>query len=229
MNRRPRPDAIALALMLLLGGAAYTAPVPRSSVQPAVPATGFPTAVTRTSGAPDPSPTGAGSTPLSRSARPTSAPSPFGAPVPSGQMDARGIATARREPRATPRSSPTAARVRRSPSPSTVAAPSRRPAARSFAGVATWYCLPGRSACTVGFASSGAFAAAGAPLRRALGSSWRGRLVTVCTPDCIQPRVSVAVRLIDVCVCERVLDLYASAFGQLAGLSTGELDVEVSW
>lgn len=62
-----------------------------------------------------------------------------------------------------------------------------------------------------------------------MGPGWRGRTVTICAPDCIEPRVMAEVRLIDECVCGRVLDLYASVFAGLAPLSAGELAVEVSW
>lgn len=62
-----------------------------------------------------------------------------------------------------------------------------------------------------------------------MGPSWRGRLVDVCTPDCITPRARATVRLIDSCDCGRVVDLYAIVFGQLASLSSGVLDVTVEW
>lgn len=99
------------------------------------------------------------------------------------------------------------------------------PAGRTtrLSGSASWYCLPGRSACTTGYPSPGAYAAAGPEIRAALGN-WRGRTVIVSTG-----RVSVRVRLIDFCACPdgRLLDLYASLYGQLDSLSSGLLDVAV--
>lgn len=96
--------------------------------------------------------------------------------------------------------------------------------ATSIAGVASWYCTPGgRSACTAGYPAAGAFAAAGPALRV---GDWRGRHVTVCAASgCID------VRLVDWCACPdgRLVDLYASAFAQLAPLSRGLVRVEVSW
>jgi len=93
------------------------------------------------------------------------------------------------------------------------------------AGVATWYCEPGRSPCTVGFPAGGYYAAAGPELRAALGD-WRGQTVTVERED---GAAAVRVRLVDTCACpgERVLDLYGAAFAVLAPLSRGVIRVEV--
>lgn len=106
-----------------------------------------------------------------------------------------------------------------------------RVSTKRVTGAATWFCLPGRSACTVGYPASGAYAAAGPRLRSAIGPSWRGRTVTVCTPDCIAPRVTASVRLVDWCACpgDHLIDLYASVFGALAPLTAGEASVEVAW
>lgn len=94
-----------------------------------------------------------------------------------------------------------------------------------IAGLASWFCLPGRSACTSGYPASCACAAAGPALRALLGQ-WRGRSVRVWRSD---RRASVVVRLIDWCACPdgRVLDLYGSVYGQLDSLSSGLLDVLV--
>lgn len=88
-------------------------------------------------------------------------------------------------------------------------------------GTATWYCLPGRSACSRGYPADGLYAAAGSELRV---GDWRGRLVEVCSGErCI------VVRLIDWCACRgaRVIDLYAAAFQRLAPLERGVIPVTV--
>lgn len=89
-----------------------------------------------------------------------------------------------------------------------------------LSGVASWYCLTGRSACTAGH-PSGLFAAAGAPLREQR-PDWRGSTVRVTYGG-----RSVRVTLIDWCACpdRRAIDLYADAFAFLAPLSRGLLDV----
>lgn len=92
----------------------------------------------------------------------------------------------------------------------------------SVAGVASWYCEPGRSRCTRGWPADCLCAAAGPALRV---GEWRGRLVTVTAGD-----RSVTVRLVDWCACpQRLVDLYAAAFRQLAPLSRGLVRVEASW
>lgn len=98
-------------------------------------------------------------------------------------------------------------------------APRPRQIAR-LEGPASWFCLPGRSACTRGFAAGGAYAAAGPPIRAALGAGWRGRVVLV---------AGIRVKLIDWCACGggRLLDLYGSVFRQLAPLSAGVITVTV--
>jgi hypothetical protein len=92
----------------------------------------------------------------------------------------------------------------------------------SVRGTATWYCLPGVSACHYQY-SGGMYAAAGPALRV---GDWRGRRVTVCQGgECIR------VRLIDWCGCPngRVIDLYSDAFRQLEPLSSGTMRVTVRW
>jgi len=71
-------------------------------------------------------------------------------------------------------------------------------------GSATYYCWPGRSRCTRGFPSGGAYGAAGPELRRALGN-WRGKTVYV---------NGVRVKLIDWCACggNHVIDVYHSTW-----------------
>ena len=64
------------------------------------------------------------------------------------------------------------------------------------------------------------YAAAGPALRH---GNWRGSFVTVRAGG-----RSVRVRLIDVCICGRVLDLYSAAFQRLAPLSVGVLRVVVT-
>lgn len=96
---------------------------------------------------------------------------------------------------------------------------------RYLHGAVTWYCVPGRSACTHGYSPSlcrapwwRCYAAAGPAVRSALGASWRGRTVTVYVH-----RARLSVRLIDWCSCpgNRLLDLYGSAFSRLAPLWVG--------
>lgn len=89
-------------------------------------------------------------------------------------------------------------------------------------GAATWYCVPGVSACHRDY-GGGLYAAAGAELRV---GDWRGRKVSVCAgDDCVR------VTLVDWCACpgDRVIDLYGDAFRRLAPLGTGILRVSVRW
>jgi hypothetical protein len=89
-------------------------------------------------------------------------------------------------------------------------------------GIATWFCLPGVSACTSGY-QGGMYAAAGSEIRI---GNWRGRTVKVCgNGNCIY------VKLIDWCACggSRIIDLYHDAFSRLASPSSGGLGVTVSW
>lgn len=118
-----------------------------------------------------------------------------------------------------PDTTPTPAPTRRASGPSR---PAQRPTAHSVTGVSSWYCLPGRSACTSGYPASGAYAAAGPALRV---GAWRGRWVTVAANG-----RSVRVALRDWCQCpRRVIDLYASAFSRLVPLSRGVVTVRVTW
>ena len=136
--------------------------------------------------------------------------------VPSPDVD--GQRTRAPQPVSVATASPTAEAVA-TPSPSAVV-PVRRTA--TIVGKATWYCLPGRSRCTRGYPAGGMYAAAGPSLRV---GNWRGRTVIVTAGG-----QSVAVRLIDTCLCRdgRVVDLYAAAFIRLAPLGTGVLHVSVS-
>jgi rare lipoprotein A (peptidoglycan hydrolase) len=90
-------------------------------------------------------------------------------------------------------------------------------------GRATWYCVPGVSACHKRY-NGGLYAAAGSELREALGSRWRGQKVLVCRQN-----KCVSVRLIDWCACggPRVIDLYGDAFKRLAPLSSGVINVKI--
>jgi len=97
-----------------------------------------------------------------------------------------------------------------------------RPTRLRARGDATWYCVPGVSACHRAHAG-GMYAAAGAELRV---GDWRGRRVLVCQgDDCVR------VTLVDWCACagDRVIDLYGDAFRRLAPLSSGVLRVSVRW
>jgi hypothetical protein len=83
---------------------------------------------------------------------------------------------------------------------------------RSISGAASWYCRAGWSPCTNNHpdgAGFDAYAAAGPALRAAIGSGWRGTIVTV---------DGIRVKLIDWCQCykgqanEKLLDLYYDVF-----------------
>lgn len=90
-----------------------------------------------------------------------------------------------------------------------------------LAASATWYCKPYRSRCTRGYPWYLHGAAAGSTLRA---GAWRGRVVRVCRADRVTQ--CVYARLIDACVCAGI-DLYASAFDDLAPLWVGRLRVTV--
>lgn len=83
-------------------------------------------------------------------------------------------------------------------------------------GTASWY------------AADGLIAAAGPELRHALGSDWRGSVVRVVAGD-----RSVSVKVTDWCQCykgerrERLIDLSAGAFAELAPLAVGLVDVGI--
>lgn len=151
-------------------------------------------------------------------------------PAPSPELDA--VSDFRLEPRSfDPRPTPgtaVAPRVIVAPTP----APKSRavPAAASttagssrVSGSASWYCMPGTSACHYQY-SGGMYAAAGPALRV---GNWRGRTVRVCgSGSC------VSVKLIDWCACPsngRVIDLYSDAFRRLAPLSSGTVRVTITW
>ena len=85
-------------------------------------------------------------------------------------------------------------------------------------GVATWYCLPGRSPCTVGHPADGMYAAISPAYGIPPDSS-----VSICRQD-----RCVTVTVIDKCAAgPRCVDLYAGAFALLAPLSTGRIAVTV--
>lgn len=102
--------------------------------------------------------------------------------------------------------------------PPGVVVPAIAPGARPWTQTnATWYCLPGRSRCTVGFPASCLCGAVSPDLR------YLGHHVTVCAG-----KVCVGVRVVD-CRCTGTsgLDLFAAAFRRLAPLSVGVLRVRV--
>jgi hypothetical protein len=75
---------------------------------------------------------------------------------------------------------------------------------RSLTGGASWYCKAGVSVCHYKYPDGpgfDAYAAAGGPLRRALGPTWRGSVVLV---------NGIRVKLVDWCGCPegRIIDLY---------------------
>lgn len=101
--------------------------------------------------------------------------------------------------RETRTSAPPQIRVVKNPVKASPRQPSR--SGRSITGVATWYCKPGVSRCTYGYAWNGPYAAAGPALRAALGPHYKGRHVWV---------NGVEVVLIDWCACGggHVIDVY---------------------
>ena len=93
-------------------------------------------------------------------------------------------------------------------------------------GRASWYCLPGVSACMAVHPTGGMYAAAGPSLRSAIGPNWRGQTVRVCSGGSC-----VSVVLADWCACGAgyAIDLYSDAFRQLGPLSAGVIPVTVHW
>jgi hypothetical protein len=90
----------------------------------------------------------------------------------------------------------------------------------SISGRASYYCRAGVSPCTVNHPDTSgfdAYAAAGPRLRAALGSGWRGMVVSV---------DGVRVKLIDWCQCyegqsnEKLLDLYYDVFARVGSSVT---------
>lgn len=115
------------------------------------------------------------------------------------------------------------------PSPTALVVPTAEPAIPASSagdasvsgqsGTATWFCLEGVSRCTYGV-SDGMYAA----IRRDL-LFLLGRRVRVCADRCIE------VTIID-CNCgpsANLIDLYSTAFLQLAPLSDGRVQVTVEW
>lgn len=94
------------------------------------------------------------------------------------------------------------------------------PATHVLSGRASWYCRAGSSPCTENHPDStsfDAYAAAGPKLRAALGSGWRGRIVSV---------DGIRVKLVDWCQCyqgqsnEKLLDLYYDVFARTGSAVT---------
>ena len=136
----------------------------------------------------------------------------------------RQVATVVVKPK--PKPKPQARQAARAPSHSTrasraVRAPRVAGRVRA-AGMASWYCKTGVSACHRSY-PGGVYAAAGPALRV---GDWRGRAVRVCSGG-----GCVTVRLIDWCACGggRVIDLYSDAFSRIGSLSQGTMRVTVSW
>ena len=93
-------------------------------------------------------------------------------------------------------------------------APPPPPTTHSIRGAASWYCRAGISPCTnTHLDGSGfdAYGAAGPALRAAIGSDWRGMIVTV---------DGIRVKLIDWCQCyrgepsEKLIDLYYDVYAR---------------
>lgn len=217
------------AAVIVAAAAIIGHPAPRSESQPdipvsdihgAIPSSGWDTPVSTATVKPAATQSGApevaGFTFGVRSGAPSESPTPRQAPAPTS----RGTTAA------------TSPRPSRSGAPRSVASgtprpvPASRATGESVAGLMSWYCLAGRSACTAGHPASCLCGAAGPVLRAALGD-WRGRTITVSTN-----RSSVDVVLVDWCQCPggRVLDGYAAVwFGLGVPLDAGLVDVSVSW
>lgn len=114
--------------------------------------------------------------------------------------------------------------AQRQSSPARRTDPGSTPGLVAHSGIASWYCEPGRSACTAGYPAGCLCAAASTPLRAALGAGWRGARIRVSLGT-----AAVTVALVDTCGCPggRLVDLYAAAFGRLAPLGAGVARVEV--
>lgn len=120
-----------------------------------------------------------------------------------------------------PQRAPTKPRIAAIPHPPTPTFSSRS----SVSGKASWYCKAGVSACHRSYPPGSMVAAACAPLRKAMGTNWRGRRVVVASAG-----RSVVVVLVDYCAStDKTIDLYAAPFSVLGALSRGVLPVSVGW
>jgi hypothetical protein len=126
-------------------------------------------------------------------------------------------------PTPTPTPSPTASPR---PKPRTTPRPQPEPVvsletSHSVDGTATWYCLAGRSRCSVG-RTGGLYAAISPDL-----DFLRGRAISVCSG------ASCVIVTVRDCNCgpgvTKAVDLYADAFRVLAPLSAGRLKVTIRW
>lgn len=122
-------------------------------------------------------------------------------------------------PTPTPRPKPRATRAPATPRPVAIRT------SHSLKGKASWYCKAGVSVCHYAYPPGSMVAAACAPLRSAIGPSWRGRRVVVVSRSTGR---SVVVKLVDWCSSrEKTIDLYWEPMRRLGG--TGVLPVTVKW
>lgn len=150
------------------------------------------------------------------------APGAVGSPAPSAAPRATQNLTELREPsfatppppRAQPSLGVAKALVVPVPTPTPKPLANVSTTGHSLRGNASYYCWSGSSPCTYSYPDGSgfdAYAAAGPKLRAALGSGWRGRVVSV---------DGIAVKLIDWCQCyqgqanEKLLDLYHDVFAR---------------
>lgn len=216
----------ALILILLGFGASFVGTTPRSESQPGSPVI---PAATLTPGWSESRVAASGNTAETQSKAPGSKASEQ--PNGTAAMTSLGPRSAHLPAKASPAPTPKPSVRKEVPSarlskPGTNGRSVARPGGQTGAlsGLASWYCLAGRSACTNGY-GPGCFCAAAGPVIRAALGDWRGQSVTVSTG-----RAAVRVRLIDFCACgNRLLDLYGYPFSGLAPLSAGLVNVEVSW
>ncbi|HET9850962.1 MAG TPA: hypothetical protein VFP56_00485 [Candidatus Limnocylindrales bacterium] len=144
------------------------------------------------------------------------APGPVASPSPSAAARATDRLTELREPALStappPRAQPSLGAAKAIVVPIATPTPKVRTTGHSLRGNASYYCWAGSSPCTADYPDGSgfdAYAAAGPKLRAALGSGWRGRIVSV---------DGIAVKLIDWCQCykgqsnEKLLDLYHDVY-----------------
>ena len=109
------------------------------------------------------------------------------------------------------------------PTPPTTPRPVAPKIGHHVSGKASWYCSVEKPICHHRYPPGSMVAAACASLRRAMGPSWRGRVVTVGSASHV-----VTVRLVDWCGSKtKLIDLYRAPMARLGG--SGTLPVTVSW
>ena len=125
------------------------------------------------------------------------------------------------QPAAAPRVIPSSVAKKTAPKPKYAGAIGT--ASHAIRGTASWYCKAGVSICHHSYPPGSMVAAACLKLRRAMGSNWRGKTVTV-----VGNGRSVRVKLVDWCgSTDKLIDLYWAPMSRLGG--KGVLPVRVEW